>query len=301
MQKAHKRFERYHLFSEVAETLNFAKAAENLGISRSYLSTQINTLEKELAVSLLIRTTRHVKLTAAGHQVLQKMRQINASVASLEKGLNQVTTDVTGLISITAPMMFSQRYLLPLCDSFRQQHPGVQFDIDIGYQPQNLASSRFDFAIRATNTPPDNMVARKLLHYQHICCASPEYIAKNGRPMQPHDLTHHSCLSDPNLTLWSFQQGGENREIATQGALSINDNMMLVQAAVQGQGIIKLPDFLLNPLIAQGQLVQVLTEFVTLSRDIYLLYPQQSNRSAKLQTFIEHATQFMTQQARIHG
>ncbi|WP_434341066.1 LysR substrate-binding domain-containing protein [Motilimonas cestriensis] len=292
MQKAHKRFERYHLFSEVAETLNFAKAAENLGISRSYLSTQISTLEKELAVSLLIRTTRHVKLTAAGHQVLQKMRQINASVANLEKGLNQVTTDVTGQISITAPMLFSQRYLLPLCARFQQQYPGITFDLNIGYQNENLACSRFDFAIRATNTPPENMVAKKLLSYQHICCASPEYLAKNGRPVTPLDLTHHSCLSDPNLTLWHFEQQNDQYDVDTHGTLQINDNMLLIQAALQGQGIIKLPDFLLNPLISQDQLIQVLPEFTTLSRDIYLLFPHQANRSAKLRAFIEHVSQF---------
>lgn len=289
MLKPHKRFERYHLFSVVADTLNFARAADMLGISKSYLSTQISNLEKELGVSLLLRTTRHVKLTAAGHQVLQRMRQVNASMADLEKNLAQTAGEITGQISITAPVLFSQRFLLPLCSAFQQQHPAITFDLDIGYQTENLASSRFDFAIRATNTPPANMVAKKLLSYQHICCASPEYLAKFGQPKQLSDLAHHHCLSDPHLTQWQFEQ----QAINTQGNLGINDNLLLIQAAVQGLGIIKLPDFVLTPLINQGKLVQLLPEMTSSQRDIYLVFPHLPKRSAKLQAFIEHTNQFM--------
>ncbi|EGU46722.1 transcriptional regulator, LysR family protein, partial [Vibrio ichthyoenteri ATCC 700023] len=244
MQKSHKKMERYVLFSEVAKRLSFAKAADSLSISRSYLSNQIKQLEKELGNSLLIRSTRQVRLTPAGFKVLEKMLEINSAIISLERELEQNQSEISGLLRITAPEMFSQSHLTEICHHFKQKHQDIEFDIDVSANLHDLTQSRFDLAIRSTNTPPENMVAKKLMSYQHICCASPEYLDKFGQPEHPLDLVEHHCLSNPHSKTWPFYDGKSRLDVDIQGALCANNQFLLLHAAMQGQGILKAPDYL---------------------------------------------------------
>jgi DNA-binding transcriptional LysR family regulator len=293
MHKMHKRFERYALFSEVAKQLSFSKAAENLGISKSYLSSQIHQLEQELETSLLIRSTRSVRLTAAGEKILFKMQGINTSILELEKELDHTKSNVGGLLRITAPTIFSHRYLIEICHQFQQQYPDIEFDLDIGYTREDLTKSNFDLAIRATNTPPDNMVAKKLIPYQHICCASPDYLAKNGIPTQPQQLSEHNCLSDPNLRKWQFtNKSNQVIEVATDGDMLINDNLLILDAALKGKGVIKMPCYLVQPALDNGQLQQILPDYQMTQSSIYLIYPPQLRRSTKLSAFVDYVQQW---------
>ncbi|MFM2589024.1 LysR substrate-binding domain-containing protein [Vibrio sp. TBV020] len=287
MHKMHKRFERYALFSEVANQLSFSKAADNLGISRSYLSSQINQLEQELSTSLLIRSTRSVRLTAAGEKILAKMHGINASILELEKDLDHTKTEVSGLLRITAPTIFSHRFLIDICRDFQTLHPHIEFDLDIGYHREDLAKSHFDLAIRATNTPPDNMVAKKLMPYQHVCCASPDYLKRNGTPQVPSDLTKHNCMSDPNLRRWQFSKDNNIEQINTHGDMLISDNLLLMAAAEKGKGIIKMPCYLVEPALESGHLVRLLDDYFIAESYIYLIYPPQLRSSTKLSAFTD--------------
>ncbi|WP_070962500.1 LysR family transcriptional regulator [Vibrio sonorensis] len=287
MHKMHKRFERYVLFGEVAKQLSFSKAAENLGISRSYLSSQIGQLEAELKTSLLIRSTRSVRLTAAGEKILAKMNGINSAIVELEKELDHNKNEVEGVLRITAPTIFSHRYLVDICCEFQHLHPNISFDLDIGYQRVDLAKSHFDLAIRATNQPPENMVAKKLMPYQHLCCASPDYLAKNGTPTHPDQLAHHNCMSDPNLRKWQFSSQGKTLHVETDGDMLISDNLLLLDAAIKGKGLIKLPCYLVEEALEDGRLVQVLSDYYIASSNIYLIYPPQLRTSTKLTAFID--------------
>jgi len=294
MQKLHKRVERYVLFSEVAKLLSFAKAADSLDISRSYLSSQIKHLEKELGTSLLIRSTRQVRLTPAGFKVLEKMQEINGSIISLERELDQNKSEIGGLLRITAPEMFSQSHLTEICHQFTQKHQNIEFEIDVSYNLHDLTQSHFDLAIRSTNTPPENMVAKKLMSYQHICCASPEYIEKSGQPEQPIDLVEHHCLSSSQFRTWPFYDGKNRVEVDIQGAFSANNQFLLLHAAMQGQGIIKAPDYLVQPALKSGSLVQVLENYFICKNDMFLIYPQVIRRSASLSAFIDFLQQWFS-------
>ena len=287
MHKMHKRFERYALFSEVAKQLSFSKAADQLGISRSYLSSQIQELEQELETSLLIRSTRSVRLTSAGEKILTKMQGVNESILQLEKELDHTKSEVTGALRITAPTIFSHRFLINICREFQALHPQIEFDLDIGYTREDLTKSNFDLAIRATNSPPENMVAKRLMSYQHICCASPAYLEQNGRPQHPEDLKQHNCLSDPHLTHWSFSNGNNTFVIDTDGDMFINDNLLLLEAAKQGKGIIKMPDYLVQPAIDNGELIRILDDYFIVESGIYLIYPPELRGSTKLSAFTE--------------
>jgi DNA-binding transcriptional LysR family regulator len=284
--------ERYVLFNEVAKQLSFSKAAEILAISRSYLSSQIIELEKELELTLLIRSTRRVRLTPSGQKVVVQIQQIQDSMVQFERQIQRNKTDVSGKLKITAPDIFSQRFLVDICQGFKQKFALIEFEIDVGYQKQDLTKQNFDLAIRATNAPPENMVAKKLFAYQHICCASKHYLANAPSLTCPEKLVQHQCLSDPTLKQWDFYKDDKKISVNTHAALAANNNFLLLEGAIAGQGIVKLPDYLLLPAIEKGLLVQVLPEYFIKQQYIYLIYPPQIKRSASLNAFIHYMAEY---------
>ena len=283
MRREHKKFERLILFSEVATHLSFTTAAEQLGISRGYLSEQIRTLENDLGRILLLRTTRNVKLTDLGKQVLKGMGEIKGSLLELEREIRQDTSIIAGRVRITAPSQFTQCFLLDLCADFQRLHPTVQISIDCSYTTYDLTQKDFDIAFRSTINPPQNMIAKPLFTYRHICCASPDYVSRHGYPTSIEQLVEHQCLTSKEQSLWTFV----GKKITVGGDICINDNQMLKQQALLGRGIILVPQYLVEGEIASGHLQVLLPEESLPALSIYLVHPQQINQSARLNTFIQ--------------
>lgn len=283
MNREHKKLERLMLFSEVARQLSFSKAAESLAMSRGYLSDQIKRLEKELAVPLLIRSTRNIRLTEDGEKIQIEVDKMKRSMADMERNIKNDRESLSGLVKITAPKLFSQRYLLDICHEFQQLHSEVRFDIDSSYTRHDLILSQFDLAFRATNTPPLNMIAKPILSYDQCCCASPDYLERYGRPTTVQDLQQHQCLHAPDNQQWTL--GKENVDV--DGWLSVNDNLMLKQQALMGRGIIKVAEYIVDEEIKRGELERVLPEYPTFSQTIYIIHPQLVLQNARLKAFIQ--------------
>ncbi|MCL1065774.1 LysR family transcriptional regulator [Shewanella olleyana] len=284
MSREHKKFERLFLFSEVAKQLSFTEAAATLGISRGYLSEQIRQLEKEFGRPLLIRSTRSVKLTPQGELILTSMGQVKQSLLTLDRQIRHDNDNIAGRIRITAPSQFTQRYLLNICRDFKHEYPEIEFTLDSSYTTHDLTKNDFDLAIRATKTPPQNMVAKKLFSYQHVCCASPAYIQQYGLPNSIADLNHHQCLTAAEESVWHI--GHEPTKVSSQ--LSVNDNHMLKELALAGEGIILVPEYLVDRELTSGQLRPLLQQEQTLSSTTYLVHPQLIHQSARLACFIAY-------------
>jgi len=279
----HKQLERLLLFTEVAEQLSFVKAAESLGISKGYLSEQVKKLEQEYATPLLVRTTRSVRLTTEGQKALESGREIKYLANNLHQNLHKLD----GCIRITAPRMFAETCLAPVLQSFRQLYPEVTFEINTSYTSYNLHQSHFDMAFRATRgLPPENMVAKKLFDYQHIVAASPEYLAKYKAPITPNDLINHQCLTSETRTSWPFN----SEEISITGSIACNDNQLLKQLALKGEGIVRLPSYYLQDEINNHKLVPLLQSHYVSEFDIHLLYPTTTRETARLRQFTSFVT-----------
>jgi DNA-binding transcriptional LysR family regulator len=279
----HKKIECLMLFVEIAQQLSFTKAAQNLAISKGYLSDQIKKLETELGCPLLVRTTRSVRLTHEGEKILEQGKIIKATMLDLERNVYQEHNDIAGEISITSPKMFTERYLLDMCHDFKIQHPEVSFKIESSYTNHDLNQDDFDLAFRATYTPPSNMVAKALFSYHRCLCASPDYVAKNGMPMSLDALKLHACLTEVESQNWSFKSG----HITAKGWLIINDYQLLKQQALAGRGIIRVANYYVDKELKEGRLIKVLENEVIDGPRIFLLYPQLIYPSAKVTAFIQ--------------
>jgi len=283
MKNEHKKLERLLLFSEVAQSLSFTVAAGKLGISRGHLSAQIKKLESDMGVPLFIRSTRSVRLTTIGERMMSGMDKIRLAMIELERNAEQEGQTIEGMIKITAPTLFTNRYLLDITAKFKHLHPGVSFAIDCSYTNYDLNRNDFDLAFRSTKTPPLNMIAKALISYCHITCASSEYFVKNGKPRTPHELSSHQCIRGQDDNTWSFNDS----EVPANGWLQINDNLMLKQLALSGEGIIKIPSYFVDREIEAGLLEPVFEISSVSKNQIQIIYPQLFQQSKRLETFIK--------------
>ncbi|MDO6684071.1 MULTISPECIES: LysR family transcriptional regulator [unclassified Agarivorans] len=288
MSKNHKKLERLLLFYEVAQYLSFSKAAEHLDISRSYLSQQIRSLEQDLHTQLLIRTTRSVRLTTEGHKVFLQAQAMHHNLLDLERELEHSGEDVAGILRITAPAAFAESFLVEVCNGFNQRYPEVSFEIDVGHHLEDLHERNFDLAIRVTEQPPQNMVARTLMPYCHWVCASPAYLAEQFVPTQPSDLSQLQCLAFPTWRTWTFKQANKVQEFEAQGRFAVNDNNILIKAALNAQGVIRVPEHLVWEHVQAGRLQRLLADFQVEPRQVWMLYPPKIEHSSRLQQFMAY-------------
>jgi len=279
------------LFSEVAEHLSFTVAAERLNISRGHLSSQIRRLEQEMKVVLLIRSTRSVRLTPEGERVLTGMNKIRHDLLALERNAEHEGNKIEGRIKITAPALFAERFLFDIFTKFKQLHPAIEFSIDCSYTRFDLNKSDFDLAFRATSEPPQNMVAKHLISYQHCCCASPEYFTQKGLPKSLTDLKNHECFKGGNQPTWEFKQ----KNIPIHGWLEVNDNHMLKALALAGKGIIRVPKYLVDSELKTGKLKAIFKDKMPKGSMIYMIHPQLINQSKRLSTFLDFTRQYFEQ------
>ena len=270
------------LFVEIAQQLSFTKAAENLSISKGYLSDQIKKLEAEFKCPLLVRTTRSVRLTPEGERILEQGRKIKATMLDLDRNVHQEHNAISGALRITAPILFTERFLLDICHDFKRRYPEINFIIDSSYTNHDLNQDDFDLAFRATQQPPQNMVAKELFSYQHCLYASPEYLAEYGSPKSMNELSSHHCLSAIEPQRWPLKSA----DVEITGWLTINDHHLLKQQALAGRGIIRVANYYVDREFKEGRLKKVLEAEYTYGQSIYLLHPQLIYPSAKLKAFI---------------
>jgi DNA-binding transcriptional LysR family regulator len=286
MNKSHKKLERLLLFYEVAQHLSFSKAADKLGISRSYLSQQVRQLEQDFNTQLLIRTTRSVRLTREGSRVQQQAKTMHHGLLDLERDLEHSYEDVAGVLRLTAPVAFADAILYDVCSLFNQQYPEIRFDIEVGHHLEDLHERNFDLAIRVTENPPQNMVARHLMSYCHWVVASPDYWLKHSLPQHPNELKELNCMAFPNWRGWRFQKEGQELVIEANGRFAVNENSILLKAALAGDGVIRVPEHLLWEHVNQGRLQRALTDYQVEKRQVWMIYPPKIEHSTRLLTFV---------------
>ncbi|MHC9037200.1 substrate binding domain-containing protein, partial [Cobetia marina] len=200
----------------------------------------------------------------------------------LEHGREHPRQGFSGVLRITAPVLFAERYLIGVCNAFQARHPAVELRLDVSYESHDLTREPFDVAFRATRTPPDNLIARRLLDYVHCCCASPEYLAAQGTPHTAAALADHRCHRWAGQSGWPLASG----EVSPAGGLAINDHRLLKQQALDHAGIIRVAHYLVDRELAEGRLVRLLAHEEGEPNSIYMLYPQRLPQSGKLRAFM---------------
>ncbi len=276
-------------FIKIVELGSLTAAAERLELSRSALTKHLAALERHYGTRLLQRTTRTLSLTEAGRTLHEGIVPLLGDLDALEQRLQEGHERPRGRLRVSAPLTFGVRHLAPLVSSFLHEYPEVAIDLELSDRQVRLVEEGFDLAVRIGELGDSSLIAQPLGAVELFVCAAPGYLQRHGRPDHPSALAQHRCLlysyaSDGDV--WGFQRGEERVQVRVTGQLRANNGSVLHQAALDGHGILRQPDFLVGDDIAAGRLERLFVPWHAQAIAIHALYPHRRLVPAKVRLFI---------------
>lgn len=288
--------DRFHLMSvfiAVAEEQSFSGAARRLNISAPAVTRAISALEVHLKVKLLIRTTRHVRTTQAGHQYLQDAKRILQDVEVADESAAGIHSSAKGELHITAPSMFGHLFITPIIVTYLNRFPDVNVSAVFLDRVVNLVEEGLDVAIRIGELTDSSLCAIKVGEVRHLLCASPDYLKNHLEPTFPEDLLNHQVIvsrAGNGGTIWNFDVQGETLSLKFKPRLSMTTNDAAISAAVSGFGITRVLSYQVAQELKSGELRVLLEDFECPPQPIHIVHQHGGNVAAKLRAFIDLAS-----------
>lgn len=254
------------IFAQVVESNGFSKAARLLKMPTSTVSRRIAELEEQLGVRLIERSTRSLRLTDAGSEVLEHAHRSTEIVEAIENIASNHLSNVSGNLRLAAPPSISDSLLAPIVVAFLEEYPDVRIQIFITERIVDQIAEGVDLAFRVGELEDSSLVALRILTYRHQLVASPAYLEKHRPPKTPKELLEHRLLAfsfwRPERT-WKFTHvnGKEEESITFKPYLSINEYDGLATALLAGIGIGDLPPIVQPELLRSGRLIEVMPKW----------------------------------------
>lgn len=277
------------IFVKVVEAKNFTAAATLLGMPKSTVSRKISQLEARLGTRLLQRTTRRVHPTELGALYYERCARLVAEAEEAELAISQCQTLPRGLLRVTMPVDIGISIMPAIADSFLEQYPEIQLEIDVSDRYVDLVGEGFDMAIRAGVLEDSTLVAHRLFTGRMMVCGTPSYFEKQGVPRRPEELANHDCIVFASRrTSDSMKFKGSEGEVTVElrGRLAVNNLNAIRGACLMGDSISVLPELHCQDLIAQGKLVSVLNEWQSREGGISAVYPSPRHLTPKVRALI---------------
>lgn len=284
-------------FIKIVDSGSMAAAAQRLGCSRAQVSKRLAELESALGTRLLERTTRSLHLTPSGEVFYPHALRVLAEVNTTERALQHLRTEPHGILRITAPVTFGRLHIAPLLAGLSRNYPDMHCELVLQDRLVMVAEEGFDVAIRLTDAPPQEVVAKPLATIQRMICASPAYLERQGVPQQPADLKQHACFAYAHARTQSewHLQGPQGVEVVpVRGHYQVNHIEVILAAVLNGDGMAILPDYVCHRELARGHVVPVLpgyTPITRFGRHVYACYPASRVQLPKLRVFLAALTQ----------
>ena len=252
------------VFAKVVDAASFSEAARRLGMPISTVSRKVAELEDQLGVRLLERSTRQLRLTDIGSDVLEHAQRGVEVSEAVESVVSNQLSDVKGTLRLSAPPSVADSVLAPLVTAFQASYPAVHVHILVTDRFVDHIAEGVDLVFRVGPLQDSNLVARRVLRYRHRLVASPSYLAAVEPPRTPKDLLNHRLLAFSFWTpknAWTFVNGERRETITFTPYLAMNDYLGLAKALVSGSGIGELPPIVRPELMRQGDLVEVMPDW----------------------------------------
>ena len=278
------------VFTAVVEADSFAGAADKLDLSRGMTTRYVAQLEVHLGVRLLNRTTRKLSLTEAGGDYYQRATQIIALIEDAQGSVTHEASVPRGTLRVTTPAVFGTRHLDRAIAAYLKRCPGVEVELSLSERMVDLVDEGFDLAVRIAKEIAPGLIARRLTAVHLVACASPAYLKKHGTPKTPEDLANHNCLCyapSPYRNDWRFRRKGVERTVRVAGNLRSNNGDVLMNAAIEGLGLIYEPDFISYQALRQKRLIPVLPDWQHDEFSLFAVYPNRKFLPPKVRTFID--------------
>jgi DNA-binding transcriptional LysR family regulator len=284
------KFQEMRTFVGVIDAGSFVGAADALNMSKPAVSRYVGDLEARLGVRLLHRTTRKLSLTEEGEVFYARCLELLTSIDEAESEITRRSGTAIGSIRVNAPVTFGNLHLSSLWGQFKALHPQVTLDITLSDRVVDIVEEGYDLAVRIARLPSSSLISRKLSSTRMVLCASPEYLRKAGMPGHPSEVANHAVLAYSYWSTkdeWEFQGKDDHVSVRTRPFLHCNSGDTCRAGALQHQGIVLQPTFLIGQDLANGSLVEILPEFKSVELGIYVMYPTRKNVSPKVRLMID--------------
>lgn len=280
-------------FVKVVEAGSMAAAARRLDCTRAQVSKQIGELERAFGVRLFERSTRKLSLTPSGEVFHQHALRALEAIQSTEVAVKNMGDAPHGVLRISASITFGRMYIAPLLPQIVARYPELSCELVLTDQLVDLVDDNIDLALRLTKAPPEDAVARKLVHMKRVICGTPAYFATHGEPKAPHDLALHQCfsymLADENRVWRLVDRNGEEISIPVSSKFHFNNIDCILNAVLAGHGLAMLPTYLCGPELGRGTLRTIFDDLEPVSsmgRYLYACYTPSRVRVPKVRAFL---------------
>lgn len=287
------KLDQYRVFIQVAEMGSFIKAAHALDMPRASVSAAIQQLESGMGARLLHRTTRQVRLTADGVQLLERVRLFIADAEDIDQLFHASQRKVSGRLNVDVPSRIARRLIAPALPGLLRRYPRLQLALGSTDRAIDLVHEGVDCAVRVGALHDSSLVVRPLGHIAMINCASPGYLREYGVPANSADLTEghwsvgYASASTGRELPWEYRVSGHEQLLAVPSRVIVNNAETYIACCSSGVGLIQIPRFDVQHLLDSGELVEVMNEFRAAPMQVSLIYPHRMQRSHRLNAFVE--------------
>lgn len=273
----------------VVESGSFTAAAEQMGVSKSYVSKQVSQLEDRLGVRLLQRTTRRLTLTESGNTFFGYCKDMSEQFERAESTLSDMQQSPKGTLRLALNSRYGTHYMAAAVAEFSRKYPDLTVEVHSTFQDVDLLSGNYDLTVRYDKLEDSTLVARRLGGHTKSLCAAPDYWAAHGQPQSPEDLEQHNCLTTPDR-FWLFNTPDRRDiiKVKVNGNWISEDGANLLAAAKASIGIAQLPDFYIAEALEAGELIKLENQdWSRYYRVAWAVYPNTRHLSAKVRFFID--------------
>jgi len=287
------KFKAMQVFVTIADKGSLTGAAEHLNTSLTSVVRTLAALENHLEVRLFHRTTRSIVITDEGREYYTRCQTILAEVTEAESRLTDRQTEPQGKVTVTAPVTFGKRHVMPKISQYLSRYPKMQVDLLLLDRPVDMLSEGVDVAVRIGRIGNHNLVARQLGTMRHVLCASPVFLSAHQSVLSPDSLNglpaiHLSVLESPSE--WMFTKGGKSQKIALSSRLTTNQVDAALEACVSGVGFCRFLHYQVAELVQAGKLVIVLPDYEPHPLPVHLLYAPVKLQTKRLRTMTDWLT-----------
>jgi LysR family transcriptional regulator for bpeEF and oprC len=285
------------VFARVVEAGTFARAADQLQMTRPSVTKLVQQLEAHLKVKLLQRTTRRLTVTPEGAAYHERTARVLADLDEIESDLAQEQTSPRGCVRVDIGSTVANLIVMPRLAAFYQRYPHIQLALGVSDRPVDLVGEAIDCVIRGGTMADQSLVARRIAQMDFTTVASPAYLKRHGTPKSPQEMQHgqqgrHAMASyfsarTGRIVPANYVRGAQRFEIAGQGPISVNESTAHLNAALLGLGLVQTFRPIVQPYIDSGALVEVLADWAPPPMQFYVAYPANRHLSAKLRVFVD--------------
>ncbi|TWT09465.1 LysR family transcriptional regulator [Reyranella sp. CPCC 100927] len=292
------RFEDVEAFLAIVDHGGLTAAARHLRRSLQSVSRSLAALERGVGIELVRRTTRQSTPTEAGLAFHRRVKPALQEIADARLEAASQRTEPSGLLRISAPVLFAPPYLVPAVAAFMARYPRIDVELKLSDRFVDLITENIDLAVRIGDLPDSLLKARRLGKLRRVVFGAPAYFAQHGRPQRPEDLVRHQCVVrtfDGDTDTWPFRVGGKRKTIRVSGRLRADNTAAVYAAVARGLGIGFTPLWQIRDLVDQGVVEPILVAFESPPVPIHAVWPATRLPSAKVRLFVDFlATQLDT-------